>query len=176
EDRQARVRSAREEQPWTGSLDEIRRGKDTWAAYVVGGAWALEQAGHPVAGFDAAVESRVPSGAGLSASAALERATAIALTSGADIPRTEPAAPRNRAETDGAGATTGGMGQHASLFALVDEALLCDTRFGALHGFRLDLAARGRALLVIDTQAPHAPVDGRYAARRATCEEAATAL
>ena len=64
-DRQARVRSAREEQPWTGSLDEIRPGGlDTWAAYVVGVAWALEQAGHPAAGFDAAVESRVPYGAG----------------------------------------------------------------------------------------------------------------
>lgn len=176
EDRQARVRSAREEQPWTGSLDEIRRGMDTWAAYVVGVAWALEQAGHPVVGFDAAVESRVPYGAGLSSSAALECATAIALTSGADIPRTELAAACIRAENEVAGANTGGMDQHASLFAHAGEALLFDTRSGALQGIPFDLAARGLELLVIDTKAPHALVDGQYAARRATCEEAATAL
>jgi len=176
-DRQARARSAREEQPWTGSLDEIRPGgMDTWAAYVVGVAWALEQAGHPVPGFDAAIESRVPYGAGLSSSAALECATAIALTSGADIPRTDLAAACIRAENEVAGANTGGMDQHASLFAHAGQALLFDTQSGALQGIPFDLAARGLELLVIDTKAPHALVDGQYAERRATCEEAATAL
>src|SRR5699024_6828554 len=39
-----------------------------------------------------------------------------------------------------------------------------------------DLGARGMELLVIDTLAPHALVDGQYAARRAMCEEAAATL
>lgn len=176
-DREARVRSAREEEPWTGSLDEIRPGgMDTWAAYVVGVAWALEQDGFPAAGFDAAVESCVPYGAGLSSSAALECATAIALTQGADIPRTRLAAACIRAENEIAGANTGGMDQHASLFAHAGQALLFDTQTVELQGVPFDLAARGLELLVIDTKAPHALVDGQYAARRATCEEAARAL
>ena len=51
-----------------------------WTAYLAGVAWALEQAGYgPLPGFDAALWSCVPLGGGLSSSAALECATAVAL-------------------------------------------------------------------------------------------------
>src|SRR5699024_10015538 len=119
---------------------------NSWAAYVAGVAWALEQAGSPVTGFDAAVESCVPYGAGLSSSAALECATALAvaetsLETDLGWPGPDPSTEAGRlalaracirAENEIAGANTGGMDQHASLLASAGHALHFDTGSGAL--------------------------------------------
>ena len=71
------------------ALDGLAPGQVTgWAAYPAGVAWALEAAGHPVPGACIAIDSDLPAGAGLSSSAALECATALALTELAD--RTRP--------------------------------------------------------------------------------------
>lgn len=75
-----RLTSALAAQPWRGTLADVAPGTVTsWAAYAAGVAWVLAQDGAPVPGFDAAVESCVPFGAGLSSSAALECAVAVAL-------------------------------------------------------------------------------------------------
>ena len=154
-----------------------------WAGYVAGVAWALREAGHDVRGFDAVVDSCVPYGAGLSSSAALECAVAVALDDvhglglGADDEgRAALAAACIRAENEIAGAPTGGMDQSASLRCRAGHALLLDTQDGSTRHIPLDLAAHGLGLLVIDTRAEHQLVDGQYAARRATCEVAAGAL
>lgn len=163
-----------------------------WAAYVVGVAWALRASGHAVGGFDLAIDSCVPFGAGLSSSAALEAAVAVALDDlhdlglSGDVDGTGAAThdPGRavladvcvRAENDMAGAPTGGMDQAASLRARAGHALLLDCRDGAVRHVPFDLAARGLALLVVDTRAPHSHVDGEYAQRRAACEDAARRL
>ncbi|GIG39146.1 galactokinase [Cellulomonas phragmiteti] len=163
-----------------------------WAAYVVGVAWALREAGHDVGGFDVAIDSCVPFGAGLSSSAALEASVAVALDdlhglglagrvdpAGAptdDAGRAVLAALCVRAENEMAGAPTGGMDQAASLRARAGHALLLDCRDGSVRHVPFDLAAHGLALLVVDTRAEHSHVDGEYAQRRAACEEAARRL
>ncbi|QGQ20901.1 galactokinase [Cellulomonas sp. JZ18] len=162
-----------------------------WPAYVVGVAWALREAGHAVGGFDVAIDSCVPFGAGLSSSAALEAAVAVALDAlfglglagtvvdGAaddDAGRAALADLCVRAENEMAGAPTGGMDQAASLRARAGHALLLDCRDGAVRHVPFDLAAHDLALLVVDTRAPHSHVDGEYAQRRAACERAATLL
>jgi len=163
-----------------------------WAAYVAGVAWALRQAGHDVGGFDVAIDSCVPSGAGLSSSAALEASVAVALdavhglrlagdvdAAGAptdDAGRAVLSALCVRAENEIAGAPTGGMDQAASLRARASNALLLDCRDGSVRHVPFDLATHGLALLVIDTRAAHSHVDGEYAQRRAACEEAARRL
>src|SRR5699024_7068750 len=81
-----------------------------------------------------------------------------------------------RAENEIAGANTGGMDQAASLRATAGHALLLDTQDGSVRQFPFDLTAAGLELLVIDTRAEHALVDGQYAQRRATCEAAASTL
>ncbi|WP_420112507.1 galactokinase [Pseudactinotalea sp.] len=180
-----RLVSGRESTPWEGRLSDVAPGAVSgWAGYVAGVAWALEQAGQPVTGFDAAIESCVPYGAGLSSSAALEGSVAVALAEhpdwvgdpSSDEGRAALAAACVRAENEIAGANTGGMDQAASLRCREGHALLLDCRDGSVEHLEFDLAAAGLELLVIDTRAEHALVDGQYAQRRATCEAAAATL
>jgi galactokinase len=171
------------------ALSEVAPGTVSgWPAYVVGVAWALREAGHQVGGFDIAVDSCVPYGAGLSSSAALECSAAVALdalfelglagTAGQpdDAGRAVLAEACIRAENEIAGASTGGMDQSVSLRGRAGHALLLDTRDGSVRHVPFDLTAHDLALLVIDTKAEHALVDGQYAARRAACDEAAARL
>ncbi|WP_372594999.1 galactokinase [Actinotalea sp.] len=183
-DDEVRLVSAQEGAPVTVSLGEVAPGTvEGWAAYVAGVAWALRESGRTVSGFDAAVDSCVPYGAGLSSSAALECAVAVALdeTHGlalgsSDEGRAVLARACIRAENEIAGAPTGGMDQSASLRCQEGHALLLDTRDGSTHHIPLDLGSHGLALLVMDTRAEHQLVDGQYAARRTMCEAAAHEL
>ncbi|MGF0115960.1 galactokinase [Promicromonospora sp. Marseille-Q5078] len=174
---------------WSARLADVAPGAVTgWGAYVAGVAWALGQAGHPVRGFDAVVDSCVPFGAGLSSSAALESPFAVALDevfglglAGDDAGRAVLVTACVRAENEIAGAPTGGMDQAASLRCTAGHALLVDSRPGlsALESgtpVPFDLASAGLTLLVVDTRAEHSHVDGQYAERRATCERAASLL
>jgi galactokinase len=166
------------------ALDDIAPGLPPgWAAYLAGVCWVLRQEGYAVPGLDVAIASDVPVGAGLSSSAALECSLVAALSDllglgvlDDDAGRARAAAWCQRAENEIAGAPTGGMDQAASLRVTRDHAILLDCRSGAVEQVPVDLAAHGLALLVVDTRAAHALVDGQYAARRSACEEAAAVL
>jgi galactokinase len=170
---------------WTGDVADIAPGRvSSWAAYAAGPVWALRHRGLTVGGFDAAVDSCVPLGAGLSSSAALECAVAVALdevftlgllTRG-DAGRAELAAACVQAENEVAGAPTGGMDQAASLRCEPAHALLLDNLDASVEHVPFDLEPAGLELLVIDTRAEHALVDGQYAERRAACHAAARRL
>jgi galactokinase len=150
-----------------------------WAAYPAGVAWALREAGHPLAGgASLAIDSDLPQGAGLSSSAALECAAALALDGlhGLDLPRPQLATLAQRAENDFVGVPSGIMDQSASLLSRAGHALLLDCRTGVTADVPLDPAAAGLALLIVDTGARHALGDGRYAQRRSECEQAAARL
>jgi galactokinase len=149
-----------------------------WAAYPAGVAWALREAGHLAGGADVAVDADLPVGAGLSSSAALGCAVALALTGlyGLRVPRRELAALARRGENDFAGVPTGIMDQLAAFLCRAGQALLLDCRTGTGTAVPLRPADAGLALLVIDTRVRHALADGRYAARRQTCADAAAML
>jgi galactokinase len=160
-------------------LDGLAPGRVTgWAAYPAGVAWALEAAGHRLPGACIAIDSDVPAGAGLSSSAALECATALALTSlaGLDVPRTELVTIARRAENEFAGVPTGIMDQSASLLCRAGHALLLDCRTLETSQVPFDPGAAGASLLLINTRARHELADGEYGRRRAECEEAARRL
>lgn len=163
-----------------GGLDPAHppQGPASWAAYPAGVAWALLDAGLPVGGADLHVRSDVPTGAGLSSSAALEVATALALTDLYAIPLTRPelAALARRAENAYVGVPCGIMDQTASACATRGHALHLDTRSLDRRHIPFDCAAAGLRLLVIDTRVKHALADGAYARRRASCHGAAEAL
>src|SRR5215469_12502044 len=132
----------------------------------------------PPGGTSVAIDADLERGAALSSSAALECATALALTElhGLSVPRPRLAAIARRAENEFAGIPTGIMDQSASLLCRAGHALLLDCRSGETSDVPFDLPAAGLVLLVIDTRVRHALADGRYAARRRACEQAARAL
>jgi galactokinase len=157
-----------------------------WAAYPVGVAWGLGQVGARLPaprepglpGFDAHFTSDVPVGAGLSSSAAITCALAVALNEawGLGFDRARLVQAAHLAENDFAGAPTGIMDQSASLLSEDEAALFLDCRDGSSSAVDLRLGASGLAILVIDTKVRHAHVSGGYAARRASCEKAAREL
>ncbi len=149
-----------------------------WAAYAVGPAWALRTAGYAVGGADLLVDGDVPQGAGLSSSAALECAVISALDElyGLGLARPDLARLAQRAENDFVGMPCGIMDQSAALLCAEGHALFLDCRSLESRPVPLDLAARGLALLVIDTRVKHELTDSGYADRRAACEEAARTL
>ncbi|QXE39313.1 galactokinase [Streptomyces sp. GMY02] len=149
-----------------------------WAAYPAGVVWALRAAGHPVTGADVHLASTVPTGAGLSSSAALEVVTALALNDlyGLGLTGPELAVLAQRAENEFVGVPCGIMDQMASACCTEGHALHLDTRDLSQRQVPFDLAAQGLRLLVVDTRVKHALGDGAYAARRAACEAGARAL
>ena len=164
---------------YSGPLDSFGPGQASgWAAYAGGVLWALAEDGWDVPGLDLVVDSRVPLGAGLSSSAALECAVAIAVAATSAPTSTTTSARRlvavcMRAERDVAGAPTGGMDQTISLFARPESALLLDCRDWTTQQVRWDPTAAGLSLLVVDTRASHSLSDGGYQSRRQDCETAA---
>jgi galactokinase len=149
-----------------------------WAAYPAGVLWALREAGHPVTGADIQLTSTVPTGAGLSSSAALEVVTALALNDLFELglSASELAVIGQRAENAFVGVPCGVMDQMASACCTEGHALYLDTRDLTQRQVPFDLAAHGLRLLVVDTQVKHALGDGAYAERRAGCEAGAAAL
>ncbi|MEU6969770.1 galactokinase [Kitasatospora aureofaciens] len=150
----------------------------SWASYPAGVFWALAEAGHPVGGADLFVDSDVPTGAGLSSSAALECATAAAVNDlyGLGLSAPELALIAQRAENAFVGVPCGVMDQMASACCTDGTALFLDTRTLEQRHVPLDLTAAGLRLLVIDTRVKHDLGDGAYAALRAGCERAASLL
>lgn len=160
-------------------VDDLTPGRDDgWASYPAGVVWALREAGHAVGGADVHYDSTVPTGAGLSSSAALEVVTALALSDlhGLALERPVLAQLCRRAENAYVGAPTGIMDQTASACCTEGHALHLDTRNGAQRQVPFDLAAEGLRLLVVDTRVKHAHSTGEYGDRRAGCQAGAAAL
>src|SRR5690606_11440900 len=147
------------DEPWEGGLEDLGTASG-WAAYAAGVLWALREDGWPVPGLEVAVDSTVPLGAGLSSSAALEVSVAVAVAEllGREL---TPQLRRGlvevcrRAETEVAGAPTGGLDQMASLLCREGHALLIDFADGATTDVPLPLDAAGLAVLVVDTRVHH---------------------
>jgi galactokinase len=176
------VTSHQQDDAFSASLDALGPGQATgWAAYAAGVLWALQEDGWELPGMDVVVDSRVPLGAGLSSSAAIECAVAIgaAEIAGATLDddlRSALVRACMRAESEVAGAPTGGMDQTIALFGRADCALLLDCRDWSTSQIGWDPASADLTLLVVDTRASHSLSDGGYESRRRDCETAARTL
>ncbi|MEU5146192.1 galactokinase [Streptomyces yangpuensis] len=149
-----------------------------WARYPAGVVWALRDRGLPVGGADVHLDSTVPTGAGLSSSAALECAVAVAYDElyGLRLSRPELARVAQYAENAFAGVPCGVMDQMASVCCAEGAALHLDSRSLEVRQVPFDLTGHGLRLLVLDTGVAHDLADGAYAALRAGCERAAALL
>jgi galactokinase len=147
----------------------------SWRDYVAGTAWAMLDAGLSTTGFTGVLESSVPVGAGLSSSAALELASAWAL-SGASPPATDPltlARIAQRAENDYVGMRCGLMDQFASAAGVAGAAVLLDCR--TLEHRAVPIPA-DLVLVVAHTGVPRSLTGSAYNERRAQCEAAVAIL
>ena len=176
EDRLIRLASAqRQSSIFETIVDDLKPGEEgKWERYPLGVIWALGVD----SGLDIYVDGKVPLGAGLSSSAALECSVAFALNHLFNLNLTlkELAKLTQKAENDFVGMPCGIMDQSISLMGKSGFALLLDCRDLSTKLVPIDLAASGLELLIIDTQAHHSLVDGGYAERRANCESAAAKL
>ncbi|HEY6146388.1 MAG TPA: galactokinase [Thermoanaerobaculia bacterium] len=149
-----------------------RRG---WIDYVQGVTAELARLGLAVSGFDLWIRSTVPTGAGLSSSAALEVSVLRALRDlfGLALDDVSLALAGQRAENDLVGAPVGVMDQMASSLAAEGVALFLDTR--SLEYERIPIPPQAE-IAVIDSGVRHDHASGDYRKRREECEEAARLL
>jgi galactokinase len=154
------------------SLTGLRKNKQQWAEYVKGIAWALQEAGHKLRGWEGIVAGDVPIGAGLSSSAALEMATARAFAAVTGFPWDAAAMAKlgQRAENKWVGVNCGIMDQMISAAGKAGHALLIDCR--SLATELVPLRA-GTVIVVLDTNTRRGLVDSAYNERRQQCEQAA---
>jgi galactokinase len=147
----------------------------TWIDYVQGVTAAARLRGFELKGFEAAVTSTVPPGAGVSSSAAMTVALLRALREAGMLPinDVEIAGLAQAAETEFVGAPIGIMDQMACSLSRPGEALFLDTR--SLHYERITLPTDA-ALIVIDSGITHEHATGQYGVRRQESFDAARAL
>lgn len=154
------------------SLNALQHENAGWAEYVKGVAWALQEAGYDLHGWEGVVAGDVPIGAGLSSSAALELATARAFAVVAGWPWDAAIMARlaQRAENRWVGVNCGIMDQMISAGGVAAHALLIDCRSLATEPAPLPPQT---AVVVLDTNTRRGLVDSAYNERRRQCEAAA---
>lgn len=141
-----------------------------WCDYILGVATVLSKSGHRLPGANVLVHGEVPIGAGLSSSAAIEVASALALLSldGGALPLPEIARLCQRAENRFIGARVGIMDQFVSCLGRAGHALLLDCR--SLQ-YQLVPLPSDIQLVVCNTMVKHDNAASEYNTRRAECEE-----
>lgn len=143
-----------------------------WTSYVAGVAERFQPRSAALRGADLLTHSEVPLGAGLSSSAALTLAAALALARLAEVslPRSDLAALARAAENHYAGVPCGVMDQYASIFCAANAALLLDCR--SLTHQLVPLELPDHTFCVIDSGVKHDLAAGEYARRQEECRAA----
>ena len=141
-----------------------------WCDYILGVFAALRQRGHALTGANLLVHGEVPIGSGLSSSAAIEVASAMAFNSLDGNPLTLPETAKlcRQAENEFVGARVGIMDQFVSCMGKAGNAFFLDCR--SLEYKYVPIPA-GIQLVVCNTMVKHDHAAGAYNQRRAECEE-----
>ncbi len=156
-------------------LGELTPG-DSWFHYLMGVIQALKVQGLPVRGVDAVIGGNIPTGGGMSSSAALCCGFAFGLNEifGFQLSRLQLAKVAQYSEHHFAGVMCGLMDQYASLFGQKNAALLLDCR--TLTHELLPMEIHGVEFLLIDTKVKHSLASSAYNQRRSACEEGVSQL
>ena len=166
----------------TFPLDALQTRMDTggqplpgWALYPAGVAWVFQQQGLTVQGLDGIYSSDIPIGAGLSSSAAVEVAFAVAWQhlGGWKIDRMRLAQLCQQAEVKYVGVNSGLMDQFASAHGVAGHALYFDTR--SLFWKPIPLP-NGTAIVIADSGVRRSLTNSAYNERHAACEQAVALL
>ncbi len=161
--------SRREMKAWAVESIRHREPQHDWSDYVIGVARELIAAGFEIPALALHIESTIPEGAGLSSSAALEVATALALLQGREFDRLELARLCQRAESNFVGMPCGIMDQYVSIFASEHAALKIDCRSLESESVRLPDHV---AILAVNSMVKHNLGQSAYRTRVRECAEA----
>lgn len=160
------------------SLDDLEKYKDLkWGNYQLGVADELEKAGYTLVGCDMLFHDTVPLGAGLSSSAAIEVATALALVTlsneaqgiNKEIDMVELALICQKAENNYVGVNCGIMDQFASAMGKVDHAIFLNCK--TLDYKWVPLNLEGYKIVIANTNKKRSLADSKYNERRSECEK-----
>ncbi len=153
-------------------LGNFSKGTGGWKEYVSGVAWALQEAGHKLKGWEGVFAGDVPIGAGLSSSAALELALAraFALVSDMDWDPVQMALSCQKAENHWVGINSGIMDQIISACGKENFALMIDCR--NLKIIHVPLP-KNTQIVILDTATRRGLVDSAYNERKAQCDAVA---
>jgi galactokinase len=171
EDRRLVIRSGQFADEFSFDLDDLpKRGSGAWYDYVLGVAVVLQEMGRRLQGANLFVHGDIPMGAGLSSSAAIEVASALALLAGnkSALPMVEVAKLCQRSENTFIGARVGIMDQFVSCMGKAGHALMLDCRS---LDFELIPIPGGVRMVICNTMVKHQHAGGEYNRRREECEE-----
>jgi galactokinase len=157
------------------AADLPRKASQHWTDYPLGVVSILAGEGHAIPGFSLSLWGDVPLGAGLSSSAAVEVATALAVTGLIGVSYPGPVLARlcQRAENEFVGASCGIMDQFISANGAKDHALLLDCRD---LSFKLAPIPEHVALVIANTMVKHSVAGSGYTSRRADVEAACAVI
>ena len=154
------------------TLDDTSKPEEHWACYVFGVCKELQKHGVSLGGFNAAITGDVPSGAGMSSSAALESVFAFALNTmfaGGRVDKFELAKIGQATEHNYCGVKCGIMDQFASVFGRKGCLMRLDCRSLEYEYFPFD--PQGYKLVLANSMVKHT-LGNEYNERRESCEKA----
>lgn len=171
DDEEIHLYSKSYKQAYQTTVSKVKVSDITWANFILGVVDQINKRGYKIGGFNLYIDGDIPLGAGLSSSAAVECATAYALStlfslsvSGLDI-----AFIAQKAEHTFAGVNCGIMDQFASVFGKKDHAIVLDCRSMEYRYVPLDM--KGHKLLLLNSNVKHSLAESAYNERRAKCEQ-----
>ena len=147
-----------------------------WSAYILGVVDQLRKMGKQHSGFDLVLTCDVPTGAGMSSSAAVECATAFALNALFDLQleRLDLVRMAQKAENEFVGVKCGIMDMFASVMGKDAQVIQLDCRDLSYQYFPLNLG--GYKIVLFDTGVKHSLAGGEYNLRRQQCEQGVAVL
>lgn len=153
------------------AVDELQKSDKSWPNYILGVVQQFALAGIPLSGFDAALSADIPIGAGLSSSAAVECATAVALNEllNTGFDKLELVKMAQKAENEFVGVQCGIMDQFASMFGRHNHAMRLDCR--SLQYEYVPFNMDGIKIVLLDTNVKHSLDATEYNVRRNQCEK-----
>jgi len=158
------------------SLDNFpSHGRGHWSDYPAGVVWVMRQQGIAIPGFRLALSGGVPLGAGLSSSASVEVASAMALLhhAGVTLPGADIAKLCRSAENDFVGGACGIMDQFVIVYGRADHALLIDCRSLEFENLPLPPAVK---IVICNSMVKHTVAHGQYGDRRGEVEAGQAAI
>jgi galactokinase len=149
----------------------VRVARPLWANFMLGVLHKYQERGLPLKPIHCVVDGDVPTGAGLSSSAALECGFAYGVDHlhNFGLPRLDMVHIAQWAEHHYVGVMCGIMDQFASMMSMADQAFMLDCRTLEYHYFPLEL--KDFTLVLCDTQVKHSLASSGYNTRRQECEQ-----